>query len=120
MNIEKYLNNITRTLNGVVYKDVDAFMSHIGICYIGEGGLNHLEEYLSRGEDLTDEQIVSGGIGSTYESILAECEEHQEELFEVLGEDFEDIDLNHCAEYVFDSLDWCYVSTEIENIIDWG
>ena len=116
MNIDKYLGNTTQTMNGVVYKNEDAFNSHIGICYIGEYGLEELEEYRDRGEDLTDKEIVAKGIGSTYDSIIEECEERWEELNDAQGDNYEDFDLNHCAELVFDEADWTYISTIIDQL----
>lgn len=116
MNINNYLNNTTQTMNGVVYKNEDAFKSQIGICYIGEYGLEILEECLNNGEDLTDEEIVEKGIGSTYDSIIEECKERWEELNDAQGDNYEDFDLNHCAELVFDEADWTFISTMIDQL----
>ena len=113
MNIDKYLDNTTSTNNGVVYKNENAFNNHIGVCYVSEYGLSDLEEYRERGKDLTDDEIVAKGIGSTYDSIIEECKERWGELNETQGEVY---DLNHYAEFVFDEADWAYVSTIIDQM----
>ena len=99
MNIDKYLDNTTSTNNGVVYKNENAFNSHIGVCYVREYGLSDLEEYRERGKDLSDDEIVAKGIGSTYDSIIEECEERWGELNDAQGEVY---DLDQYAEFVFD------------------
>ena len=89
------------------------FNNHIGVCYVSEYGLSDLEEYRERGKDLSDDEIVAKGIGSTYDSIIEECEERWGELNDAQGEVY---DLDQYAEFVFDKADWAYVSTIIDQM----
>ena len=114
MNIDKYLGNTTPTMNGVVYKNENAFNNRRGVCYVSEYGLAELEEYRERAEDLTDDEIVAKGIGSTYDSIIKECKERWGELNNTQGEKCEVYDLNYYAELVFNEADWAYISTTID------
>lgn len=116
MNIEKYLNNT----NGVYYKNEDAFNNHDGVCYIGINGLSELRFFLEDGKDLTDEEIIENCIGSSYDTIIDDCYPYFNELNEVLGEDFEDFDINHCAEVVFHLAEGTYIPTKIQEIINFA
>lgn len=116
MNIEKYIKGSMQTANGIVYKDVEAFNTHKGICYIGELGLSDLSYFLDKGEDLTDEEIVEKCIGSTYDSIVEELTERWEEIKEANPDYVEIVDVNLCAKLVFSQADWSFISTVIDQL----
>lgn len=113
MNIDKYLNNTEQTMNGVVFKDRNAFEKKEGICYIGEYGLEELERLKEEGVDVTDEDILEYSIGSTYASIKSEVEERWEDFDDEIKEEcsIEDI-----VEDVFESSDWTFISTTIDQM----
>lgn len=70
MNIEKYLNNQTKTENGYVYKREDYTTAPDNeIVYIGEFDLATLQTFCDDGEDLTDNEIIEKSLGDSRDSI---------------------------------------------------
>lgn len=94
-----YLDNITSTFNGFVYKDYDAFKSGKGVCYICEMDLEALES----GEATLEE------VAETRETILKKCSE-----FEHPGKTLEEF-----ATMVFEDSDWTCIETTIDQMLDY-
>lgn len=114
---KRFLHFTTSTMNGEVYKNEKAFEEKTDqVCYISEYGLRDLEE---ADHEMTDEEIISKGIGESYWSILEQCQEKIEEMKED-AEEFEELygELNaeHLAQMAFEICDWQYVSTYLAEI----
>ena len=108
MNIDKYLDNITFTDNGYVYKDYDKYnQDKTAVCYIPEYSLDELETLKEAGEDLTDEEIKSQYIGYSREMIR----EAIKEWFETT---YEKIDEKSLDDEVFEELSWQHVTTYLD------
>lgn len=107
MNIDKYLNNTTSGQECQIYK-VDNFTERGSneIIYIGDYGLQELQEYKDSCLDLSDEEIVQLGIGSTKNSIM-------DEIVSYTDVTHEQIEKFGFVELIFTECDWCYTSTEI-------
>lgn len=108
----RFLDNTTLTMNGVVFKDYDAFEREGDeVCYISEYGL---EELYEADHEMTDEEIINQGIGDSYNSIVKKCEENLDRYNEGLDE----IDKIHSpitwARSIWEDADWAYISTYIE------
>ena len=112
-NIDKYINSTEQTANGEVYKNCDAFANNPkSICYIGEYDLLDLRE-MGIGEDLTDTQLIEGGMAESRETI---CNAIIEELHERgIDATREQITENGLLEDVFNNLDWCCLCTYLED-----
>lgn len=113
MNIDKYLNNTEQTMNGVVFKDRNAFNKKKGVCYIGEYGLEELESLREEGIDLTDDEIVEKGVGSSYASIKSEVGDKWKELNDEVKEE---CSIEEIVADVFESSDWTFISTTIDQM----
>lgn len=108
MNIDKYLDNITFTNNGRVYKDYDKYnQDTTAVCYIPEYSLNDLETLREAGEDLTDEEIKSQDIGYSREMI-------REGIKVWLETTYEKIDEKSLDDEVFEELSWQHVTTYLD------
>lgn len=108
MNIDKYLDNITFTENGEVYKNEDAYKEDWdAICYISEYALNALVISKEDGIDLTDEQIIKEGEGSTHNTIRTQIMASYE-ISEAV------IDYLSLDDDIFGIVDWQYVSTYLD------
>lgn len=94
-----YLDNITSTFNGFVYKDYDAFNSGEGVCYICECDLERLRE-----EDVELEEVIE-----TRQTILDKCSQ-----FEHPGKTNEEF-----ARMVFEESDWTCIETTIDQMLDY-
>jgi len=104
------------TDNGVVYKDYEAFKSGEGICYIGEFGLEELEDkleqletrrqFLSGEEYLQERAIILANCGETRQSII-------EQVRQAFGNDYmmSDKQVEYFAEDVFQLADWACIAT---------
>jgi len=118
------------TLNGVVFKDYEAFKTGKGICYISEFGLRELHQKLAdlefRHDNVTDKEYED-----EREKILAECGETRQSIIdqvrEVFGDDYlmTDEQVEYFAEDVFELADWAYITTylaenfEIDDCIEY-
>lgn len=104
------------TDNGVVYKDYEAFKTGEGICYIGEFGLEELEDkleqletrrqFLSGEEYLQERAIILANCGETRQSII-------EQVRQAFGDDYmmTDEQVEYFAEDVFGLADWACIAT---------
>ena len=104
-NIEKYLANTTYGDECEIFKDFDTFNDENRrdkVCYIGDYGL---QELAKSDKDLTDEEIISKGIGCSHKSIISLVKECSE------GYNFTDEKIEDIAEYLFDIAEWAYMST---------
>lgn len=111
------------TDNGIVYKDYEAFKSGEGICYIGEFGLEELEDkleqletrrqFLSGEEYLQERAIILANCGETRQSII-------EQVRQAFGDDYmmTDEQVEYFAEDVFGLADWAYISTYLAENFD--
>ena len=111
------------TDNGWVFKDYEAFKTGVGICYIGEFGLEELEEKLDelnqRKKWLTAEDYLA-----EREKILDECGETRQSIIdqvrEAFGDDYmlTDEQVEYFAGDVFQLADWAYISTYLAENFD--
>jgi hypothetical protein len=112
MNIDKYLNNVTYTDNGLVYKDNDKYKQDSNaVCYISEYSLEDLDTLKEQGKDLTDEEIKSQGIGYSRDMI-------REAIKERLGVSDNKINEKNFDDDVFEELSWQHVSTYLDEFED--
>ena len=112
-----------QTDNGFVYKDYNAFKSGVGICYISEYGLEHLEDKLAgldqRKRSLTGEEYLAERA-----DILANCGETRESIIdqvrEAFGDDYmlTDGQVEYFAGDVFELADWASVATYLAENFD--
>lgn len=113
------------TGEGFVYKDIEAFRTGEGICYISEYGLEELDENIADLEarygnsDMTDEEYFAERA-----EILANCGETRQTIIdqvrEAFGDDYlmTDEQVAYFAEDVFQLADWAYISTYLQENFD--
>ena len=94
-----YIDNAIETMNGVVYKDYDAFKSGEGVCYICECDLIDLK----LGNTTLEE------VAETRYTIIEKCKE-----FEHPG-----MDLETFAYEIFDMSDWTHIYTTLDQSTEW-
>ena len=112
--MKKYLDNTTTTYNGVIYiKDGWEFADNDEIVYISEYGLEDIEELLSKGECLTDKQLVERGIASTKNSVRAEIKASYPNATD------EWIDRHNLVADIINECSWEYTSTMIDTMDSW-
>lgn len=106
-NISKYLEDSTYEECGRIYK-VDNFDDYgdDDVIYIGECGMEELEKYADT--DITDDEIIRFGIGSSKNSIREELKAE--------GYSDEEIDKHGLIEDVFNLCEWSYSSLVVENL----
>lgn len=90
------------TFNGTCYKDIEAFKTGKGICYISEYGLMDLHEELN-GLEGEDRASILGCHGYTRQDILNLLPD---------GEAFDKV-----AEYIFYTCDWQYPETLLDEMM---
>ena len=92
------------TCNGTCYKDIEAFKTGKGICYISEYGLKDLHEDLDfKGLEGEDRAFILGCHGYSRQDILDLLPD---------GEVFIKV-----AEYIFYTCDWQYPETLLDDMI---
>lgn len=94
-----YIDNAINTMNGWVYKDLDAFESGEGVCYIGEMDLIDLKEGRA-----TLEQVAE-----TRQTILDKCSEYEHP----------GMTLEAFARDVFEYADWNCIYTILDQSTEW-
>lgn len=109
----RFLDKIEATDNGWVYKSIEAFeRKGDEVCYISEYGLQELEE---QDHELTDAEVIEKGIGESYNSILKQCQENFDEIAE--ANEYDDpITVEDLVQDVFNTVDWQYVSTLLDEM----
>lgn len=111
--------------NGCIFKDTSAFESGEGICYVGEFGLEDIQEELTDQQvryengEFTDEEyrlererIILAG-GETRQSII-------DQVQEAFGDDYlmTDEQVAYFAEDVFGLADWACIATYLAENFD--
>lgn len=80
MNIDKYIDNLTSTDCGFVFKDNKTFENDFdAICYVPEAGMEELDEYKSEERDFTDKELVERNIGYSRNSLRQLILEHMQQ-----------------------------------------
>ena len=97
-NIEKEYHN-----QGFIYKNFDVFKSKSDeVCYVAEN----------------DDDVLKEGVGINYQGLVNLCQEfidRNEAVQEYIKSyEGEGTDAESMAEYLFDSLDWQFPTTEID------
>lgn len=112
MNVSKYIENVTRTENGVVYKSPKPFseLSDNEIAYISEGCLENIIDNATMGYDFTDEELVRVGFAETKATIR----EALEAEYPVLTDDL--ISEHRLDETVYDLSTWESPTTVIARL----
>lgn len=104
------------TGEGVVYKDYEAFKTGEGICYIGEYGLEELEEKL-KALEFRRNGLSAPEYLEERAKILAECGETRQSIIdqvrEAFGDDYlmTDEQVEYFAEDVFELAEWACIAT---------
>lgn len=113
--LKYYVENTTQTMNGVVYKNEDAFNNHSDEpCYISEYAIETIANALENGINMTIERLIEDGDIDTYKTILGKVADRWEELMEI--EELQDYTKEQIAEQVFNESDWSYIDTTIDQL----
>lgn len=114
-----------QTDQGIVYKDMEAFRTGVGICYISEYGLEELHEKLTdlearyENSNMTDMEYLA-----ERRDILENCGETRQSIIdqvrEAFGDDYlmTDEQVEYFAEAVFNLADWAYIATYLTENFD--
>jgi len=114
-NIDKYISikNLVHGQECLIYKVDDELYDKCGedeVIYIGDYGLQELQDIDERGQDVTDEEIVRK-YGASKRSI-------RQELKDVWDVDDEYIDKYNLVYMIWEFCDWTYTSTAVEELYD--
>lgn len=113
------------TGEGFVYKDMDAFHTGKGICYISEYGLEDLQDKLvelkvrHNNQEMTDEEYLA-----ERQAILAECGETRQTIIDqvrdAFGDDYlmTDEQVEYFAQDVLELAEWAYIVTYLQENFD--
>lgn len=110
------------TMDGVIFKDEQAFKNKTGICYIPEYGFYTEDDMNTK---VSDDMLyfmykhgwnhVSDGSGGFTYDDLYECVAEYLRSIDLLDKVN---DINHCVEFLFQELTWQFPSTLVQEI-DW-
>lgn len=110
MNIDKYIDNVTSTDYGLIFKDNKAFDNDFdAICYVPEAGLEELEEYKSEERDFTDKELVEQYIGYSRNSLRQLILEYMQQYKPKFS--LEDVVKSKIDVTVFQICDWQCLET---------
>lgn len=114
MNIKKYLDNVSATENGYVYKREDYDTAPDDeIVYIGEFDLDTLQKFCDDGEDLTDNEIIEKSLGDSRNTIRQTIKVYLPNATD------EWIDKHNLIDDIIQSCTWECPATMIDQMDDW-